>query len=49
LAHVSGDNAVKAYDRDDQLALRIPVMERWARYCTSAIAPLMLPPATVDG
>jgi integrase len=45
LSHVSGDNTVKAYDRDDQLALRIPVMERWARFCLSAIepaAPLML-------
>ena len=24
---------VKSYDRDDQLALRVEVMERWARHC----------------
>jgi integrase len=33
LAHASGDNTVKAYDRDDVLARRIALMERWAEYC----------------
>jgi integrase len=51
LAHATGDKTARAYDRDDQLVLRIPLMEAWGRYCVSAIdaeAPLMLPPATSE-
>jgi integrase len=36
LAHIVGDSTSQSYDRDDQLALRVGVMERWAQYCLSA-------------
>ena len=34
LAHVEGKATVAAYQRDDLLEKRRPVMERWARHCT---------------
>jgi integrase len=33
LAHVAGGKVVQAYDRDDQLALRVELMEVWSRHC----------------
>jgi integrase len=45
LAHVSGNKTVKAYDRDDMLELRGPLMARWAEYCMSSPGPVALLPA----
>jgi integrase len=33
LAHVAGGKVVQAYDRDDQLALRVEWMKLWAQHC----------------
>jgi integrase len=33
IAHYTGSKTVKAYNRDDLLELRRPVMEAWARFC----------------
>jgi integrase len=46
LAHAVGSQTSQAYDRDDRLALRVELMEAWARYCLSAPLSLPKPEAT---
>jgi integrase len=44
LAHAVGDATSRAYDRDDQLKLRVGLMEAWARYCMSATVLMLSKP-----
>jgi integrase len=43
LAHLVGSKTRRAYDRDDSLEERGPIMDAWADYCASAIYPVTEP------